>query len=74
MHIQMRRSREECVAECEGRGGAEFYVKCIAKAPSAADAERIERCGVYGCVKCLVNVCAKCVCRVYGKVYAPSVW
>ena len=52
----MRRSRGECVAECEGRGGAEFYVKCIAKALSAADAERIERCGVYGCAECLANV------------------
>ena len=73
MHIQMRRSREECIAECETLSFGEFYVKCIAKALSAADAERIERCGVYGCVERLVDACAKCVCSVYGRVCAPSV-
>ena len=74
MHIQMQRSREECIAECETVSFGEFYAKCIAKESFAADAERIERCGVHGCAKCLVDVCAKCVCSVYGRVCAPSVW
>ena len=47
MHIQMRRSREECITECETVSFGEFYAKCIAKeSRNSHRSSSVERGGV----------------------------